>query len=159
MNTRRFFGTGILTLVCLGGVSACSAVLMNKPLSKSSDGWGITLSEAKEGPDEYVGEGGILIAPGEGQELIWALVTVRNEGAQEQTFSYDTCVLSGPGQAFRPLVVDRHAQTEFNQPSDKAEAIEPGQERTRKLIFPYPKGRRPTAMKCGTIALALPVSR
>ncbi len=156
--TERSAGA-ILAVVCLAGVSACSSVLMNKPVSKNSDGWGLTLSEAKQGPDEYVGEGGILLAPGEGQSLIWALVTVRNQSTQEQTFAYDTCLLSGPGQAFHPLVVDRHAQAEFNQPADKSESIEPGQERTRILVFPYAKGRRPTALSCGDLALAFPAAR
>lgn len=152
-------GTIVLFAVCWVGISACSSVLVSSPVSKKGDGWALTLNQLKEGPDEYVGEGGILVEPGDGQQLIWALVAVRNEGAQEQTLSYDTCVLSGQGQAFQPLVVDRNAQAEFNQPADKAEAYEPGQERTRWLVFPYPKGARPSTMRCGAIALAIPHAR
>ncbi len=142
--------------VWLGGIPGCGpALLMNTPVSKTADGWEITLRQVKEGPDEYIGEGGILVAPGDGQKLVWALVTVRNGGAREDEFSYDTCVLSGPGQAFRPLVVDRHADPEVNSPADKVESFAPGREITRQLVFPYPKEQRPSSVKCGAIALPI----
>jgi len=36
-------------------------------------------------------------------------VTVRNDSTQEETFSYDVCVLEAKGEARQPLIVDRHA--------------------------------------------------
>ena len=157
MRTMRRFSTIFLLGLWLGGFSACSSVLMNTPVSKSAEGWGVTLSQAKEGPDEYVGEGGVLVTSEAGERLIWTLVTVKNESAQEETFSYDTCVLEGKGEARQPLVVDRHA--EVNAASDRSEAIAPGQERTRKLIYSYRKDKPPTRMRCGKITLPIPGPR
>jgi hypothetical protein len=89
--------------------------------------------------------------PGKGDALIWALVTVRNESAQEETFSYDACVLQGRGEARQPLAVDRNA--DVNATADRSESFDPGQERTRRLIYTFPKDQRPARMRCGKIVL------
>jgi hypothetical protein len=138
--------------VWIVGFSACSsALLMSTPVSKTADGWGVTLSQVREGPSDYVGEGGVLVTADTGEKLIWTLVTARNESNEEQTFSYDACVLEGKGVARRPRVVDRHE--EINAAADRAEAIAPGQERTRQLIYAFPEDQRPTRMKCDNIVL------
>jgi hypothetical protein len=124
---------------------------MTTPVSKTADGWGVTLSQVREGPNDYVGEGGVLVTADTGEKLIWTLVTARNASGEEQTFSYDACVLEGKGLARRPRVVDRHE--EINAASDRAEAIPPGQERTRQLIYAFPEEQRPTRMKCDNIVL------
>jgi hypothetical protein len=151
--------TSMMVGLWLGGISGCSPVLMNTAESKTADGWTITLSQVKDGPNEYVGEGGILVAPAENQKLVWALLTARNDSGQEQTLDYDTCILGGSGQGFRPLIVDRHADPEVNQPADKAETYDPGQERTRQLVYPFPEDQRPTSLRCGTIALPIPTAK
>jgi hypothetical protein len=148
----------VLVGMWLGGFSACSpALLMNTPVSKSADGWGITLGEVKEGPDEYIGEGGVRVTSEVDEKLIWTLVTVKNESGEEQTFSYDTCALEGKGTTRQPQVVGRpaEAEAEVNAAADRSEAIAPGQERTRQLIFAYPSDQRPTRMKCGNIVLPI----
>jgi hypothetical protein len=127
-------------------------------VSKTADGWTITLGEVKDTPDEYVGEGGVLVAPGDDQKLIWTLVTVRSNLTQEETFSWETCVLAGGGEARQPAVV-AHRAGEVNTSADRSEAFDPGQERTRQLVYTFPKDRRPTAVKCGTIALPIPAAR
>jgi hypothetical protein len=145
------------TCVCAG--AACSpAILMSTPVSKSGEGWALTLGQVKEGPNEYIAEGGVGVEPGDDQKLIWALLTVRNDGAQEETFSYDTCLLIGPGQSRPPSVVDRHSG-EVNSASDMAEAISRGQDRTRQLIYTYPKDLRPTMIKCGVVVLPIKAAR
>ena len=160
MRAMRPVTTTILVGMWLFGIAACSpAILVSTPVSKTAEGWSITLSQVKRGPDEYVGEGGILVAPADSQTLIWAVMTFRNDSGQEQEFSYDSCVVSGPGEAFRPLVVDRHGDPEVNAPADKAETFDPGQERTRQLVFPYPTDKRPKSIKCGTIGLPIPAPR
>jgi hypothetical protein len=156
MNAMRPVSTTILVGMWLVGIAACSpAILMSTPASKTAEGWSITLSQVKDGPDEYIGEGGILVAPADSQTLIWAVMTFRNDSGQEQEFSYDSCVISGPGEAFKPLVIDRHADPEVNSPADKAETYDPGQERTRQLVFPYPKDKRPKTIKCETVAFPI----
>jgi hypothetical protein len=152
MSTMRPVSTMVLVGMWLGGFSACSSVLMNAPVSKNAEGWVVTLSQAKEGPDEYVGEAA-GVTPREGEKFIWTLVTVKNEGSQEQTFSYEACVLEGKGESRQPLIIDRNA--EVNAAADGSEPFAPGQERTRKLIYKYPKDQRPTRMKCGTIMLPI----
>jgi len=156
MRSTRRFSTILLVGACLGGFSACTSVLMNTPVSKTADGWVVTLSQVKEGPDEYVGEV-VTFLPGADEKLIWTLVTVRSELSEEQTFSYDACTLGGKGQGTEPSVVARYP--EVNAAADRAEAIAPGQERTRQLIYKYPKDQRPTRLKCGTIVLPIPAPR
>lgn len=151
MSIRRV-GTIFVVGLWLGGFSACSSVLMNTPVSKRGDGWVVTLSQVKEGPDEYVGEV-VTFLPRTDEKLIWALVTVRSELGDEQTFSYDACTMGGKGQGTGPVVVARHP--EVNAAADRAEAFTPGQERTRQLIYQYPKDQRPTRVTCGTIVLPI----
>jgi hypothetical protein len=156
MRSMRPVSTMVLVGMWLGGFSACSTVLMNTPVSKSADGWAVTLGQVTQGPDEYVGER-VVMNPGKGETLIWTVVTVRNEGAQEETFSYDACVLEGKGEAREPLAVDRNA--DVNSTADRSEPYDPGQERTRRLIYTFPKDQRPTRMRCGKILLPIPGRR
>ena len=102
MRSMRPVSTMVLVGMWLGGFSACSTVLMNTPVSKSADGWVVTLGQVTKGPDEYVGER-VVMNPGTGDALIWTVVTVRNESTQEDTFSYDTCVLETKGEARRMI--------------------------------------------------------
>jgi hypothetical protein len=145
----------ILLGMWLGGSSACTTVLMNSPVSKKADGWVLTLSQVKQGPNDYEGEGGVLLSAGDNQRLIWTDLTVLNESAQEQTFAYETCFLLGKDQARQLMVVSRRAE-KLNAAVDRDEAFEPGQQRTRQLVYTYPKDQRPTAMRCGAIVLAIP---
>jgi hypothetical protein len=153
MTSMRYANTALLLGLWLGGFSACSTVLMSTPVSKKAEGWSVTLSQVKEGPNEYEGEV-VTLASAPGEKLIWTLLTVQNEAGQEQTFSYEDCVLSGKDQSRKPEVVARHGGT--NSAVDRAEAIEPGQARTRQLIFEYPKEQHPTRLTCGPIVLPIP---
>jgi hypothetical protein len=158
MRSMRPIGTMILVGTLLGGFSACApALLMNTPVSKHADGWVITLGQIKAGPDEYIGEGGVNVTSGTDETLLWTLVTVKNESGEEQTFAYDTCVLEWNGEARQPLVVGRPAEAgaEVNTSADRSEAIAPGQERTRQLIYTYPKDQPPPRMKCGKVVLPI----
>jgi len=156
MRSMHLVSTMVLVGMWFGGFSACSTILMNTPVSKSADGWGVTLGQVTQGPDEYVGER-VVMNPGKGETLIWTVVTVRNESAQEETFSYDACVLERKGEAREPLAVDRNA--DVNSTADRSEAFDPGQERTRRLIYTFPKDQRPTRMRCGKILLPVPGRR
>ena len=158
MRSMRSVSTITLVTMWLGGFAACSSVLLNTPVSKTADGWSITLAQVKDAPDEYVGEGGVLVAHGDDQKLIWATVTVQSSLTQEETFSWDTCVLAGKGESRPPSVVARHAE-EVNTSADRAETFAPGQDRSRLLVYTYPKDQRPTALKCGTIVLPIPGPR
>ncbi len=153
MKSMRGVNTMFLLGAWIGGFSACSSILMNTPVSKRADGWVVTLGQVKEGPDEYVGEGGVEFHPEIGEKFIWMVLTVHNEAAEEQTFSYDACTLTEKGQGTEPLVVARHP--DVNSAADRSEAFAPGQERTRQLVFRYPKDQRPTRVKCATIVLPI----
>jgi hypothetical protein len=158
MRSTRLVSMMVLLGMLLGGFSSCSpALLMNTPVSRRADGWSVTLGQVKAGPDEYIGEGGVNVTSGTDETLIWTLVTVKNESSEEQTFSYDTCVLDWKGEARQPLVVGRPAEpsVEVNSAADRSEAIAPGQERTRQLIYTYPKDQPPTRMKCDKIVLPI----
>ena len=158
MRSLRPVSTMVLVGMWLGGLSACSpAVLMTTPVSKRADGWAVTLGQVKEGPDEYIGEGGVRVDCQADEKLVWTLLSVKNEGSEEETFSYDACTLEGTGVAQKPQVVDRHA--EVNEAADRSEAIAPGQERTRQLIYSFPKDLRPTRMKCGKLVLPVQAAR
>jgi hypothetical protein len=89
------------------------------------------------------------------EKLIWTLVTVKNDSGEEQTFAYDTCSLEGKSVTRQPLVIGRPAEegAEVNSAADRSEAIAPGQDRARQLIYTFPKDQRPTRMKCGKVVL------
>lgn len=162
MRSTRPVSTMVLLGLWLGGFSACSsALLMNTPVSKTADGWGITLSQVKEGPDEYVGEGGVRVTSDADEKLVWTLVTVKNESGEEQTFSYDTCGLEGKGFSRQPLVIGRPAEgeVEVHAAADRSEAIAPGQDRARQLIYTFPKDQRPVRMKCDKVVLPVQARR
>jgi hypothetical protein len=156
--------TPSVRLTILFGMYVCAAtacaptILMSKPVSKTADGGALTLGEVKAGPNEYIGEGAVQVDAGDDHKLIWTLLTVKNAGPQDQTFSYDTCVLTGSGEAIPPSVVDRNAG-EINAAADRAEEFNPGQERTRKLVYNYPEKQRPTAMKCDAIVLPIKAAK
>jgi hypothetical protein len=156
MRSMHPVSTLLLVGMWLGGLSACSPVMMNVQVSKSAEGWGVTLGEVREGPDEYVGPEVGLFAQ-DGEKFIWTVVTVKNELGQEETFSYDTCTLDGKGVSRQPMAVDRNL--DVNATADRAEAIQPGQESVRRLIYSFPKEQWPTRMKCGTIVLPIPAPR
>ncbi|MBN2574203.1 MAG: hypothetical protein JXP73_06540 [Deltaproteobacteria bacterium] len=152
MRAMRPFGMNALVGTWLVGFAACSSVLMSGPVEKRAEGWIIILGQVREGPDQYVGEG-VRVNPGRGEKLIWTVVTVKSELGQEETFSYETCALDAKGQWFPPYIVDRNE--EAASVADRSETFQPGQERTRRLIFSYPKEYRPTRMKCGAIVLPI----
>lgn len=152
MRAMRLVSMMALTGMCLGGFLACTSVLMNGPVEKRAEGWIITLGQVREGPNEYVGEG-VRVNPRRGEKLIWTVVTVKSELGQEETFSYESCALDLKGQWFKPYIIDRNE--EANSVADRAEPYKPGQERTRRLIFSYPKEYRPTRMKCNAIVIPI----
>jgi hypothetical protein len=153
MVSTRPFGPILTLAMFLGAVSACSsALLLKAPVSKAGDGWTLTLTQVKAGPDEYIGEV-VTLTPESGEKFIWALLTVKNDSPQEQTFSYEACTLDGKAQSRPPAVVDRHA--ERPAAADLSEAFDPGQERTRALIYRFPRDARPIRMKCGTVVLPI----
>jgi len=141
----------------LGGFSACTSVLMNTPVSKTAEGWVVTLSQVREGPNEYVGEVA-TVTPGSNEKLIWTILTVKSEQAGEETFSYDECILDGKEPSQRPAVVDKNLP-EVRTAADHSEPFNPGMEHTRLLVYMYPKDLRPTRMKCGKIVLPIQAPR
>ena len=162
MRFMRPNSTMVLVGMWLGGFSACApALLMNAPVSKNADGWAITLSQVKAGPDEYIGEGGVRVNSDADERLVWTVVSVKNQGSEEQTFSYETCSLEGKTVARQPVVIGRPAEpgAEVNAAADRSEAIPPGQDRTRQLVYSFPKDERPARMKCGEIVLPIPGPR
>jgi hypothetical protein len=156
MRSMRPVGTIVLFGMWLGGLSGCTSVLQNTPVSKTAEGWKVTLGEVKEGPDEYVGDVS-TVAAGTGERLIWTFLTVKNEAAQEETFNYDSCVLDGKTQTYQPVVVDRNV--EVFTAADRAESFEPGVERTRRVLYSFPKDERPKRMRCGAITLPIAAPR
>lgn len=120
MSSMRRLGTIVSIGMSLVGFSGCSSVLMNTPVSKDVDGWSITLSQVKEGPNSYGAET-LDSEPGPGQKFIWTLLTVKSLLNQEETFSYETCFLEGKGQSRQPVIVDRHAGE--NSAADRASPL------------------------------------
>ncbi len=158
MKSMRPFGTIVLVGMWLGGFSACTSVLVNTPVSKTGDGWALTLNQLKDGPNEYISlQEAVSVNPGTGENLLWADLTVRNDNAQEPTFEYDKCMLEGKDVARPPLVIDRKA--DMPSAADRAESFDPGQQRTRLLVYSWPKDVRPARVRCGKISLPIPAAR
>lgn len=156
MTSMRPVHIVVLLGLSLSGLAACTSVLTNTPVTKRADGWVVTLGQVKEGPNEFVGEG-VAVSAGKGEKLVWTILTVKSELGQEETFSYDACVLDAKERACQPVMVDRNEAAPAAV--DRAEAFKPGQERTRLLIFTYPKNERPFRMRCNTIVLPIPAAR
>jgi len=85
MRSMRSVSTMVLLGMWLGGFSACTSVLMNTPVSKSADGWVVTLGQVTKGPDEYVGER-VVMNPGTGDALIWTVVTYETTALRKRRF-------------------------------------------------------------------------
>jgi hypothetical protein len=157
MKSLRPIGTIVLVGMYLGGLSACTSVLVNKPVSKSSDGWSLTLNQLKDGPNEYVSlQEGVSVNPGTGENLLWVDLTIRNDNAMEPLFEYDKCMLEGKDVARQPLVIDRKA--DMLSAADRAETYDPGQQRDRLLIYSFPKDLRPLLLKCEKVSLPIPAA-
>ncbi len=157
MKSMRSVGTIILGM-WLGGLSACTSVLVNSPVSKTADGWSLTLNQLKDGPNEYISlQEAVSVNPGTGENLMWADLTVRNDNALEPTFEYDKCSLEAKELSRQPLVIDRKA--DMPSAADRAEAFDPGQQRTRLLVFSWPKDVRPTRLRCEKISLPIPAAK
>jgi len=157
MRSRRPGKTMVLFGLLLGGFSACSSVLVSTPISKKAEGWAVTLGQVKQGPDEYVGDITTVVA-GPNENLIWTLLTVKNQGSEAQMFSYENCMLEAGEVSRRPLVVDRN-EPEIKTAADRVEGFNPGQERTRELVYSFPEKLRPARMKCETVVFPIPAPR
>ncbi len=158
MTSTRPVRSIVLLGLLLGGWSACSsAILLGSPVSKTADGWAITVDQIKQGPNEYVGEVSTII-PEEGEKFIWVMMHVKNDAPQEQTFVYESCRMEAKGVSRPPAIVDRHAEI-TRQAADPEEAYEAGHQRTRELIFKFPEEQRPTRLKCGAIVVPIPAAR
>ena len=151
----RRVGFVAVVLGAIAGLSGCSTVLLNRPSARQADGWTITLGEVRDGPNVYP-TGGTNYGPGDAEKFIWTVVTIRNDVAAVRSFSYDACALDGKGQSYVPVLVDRH--TIINSLTEKSESFDPGQVRTRRLIFSYPEALLPAEMRCGPMAWPIPHS-
>jgi hypothetical protein len=157
MRSRRPGKMMVLLGLWLGGFSACTSVLVGTPISKKSETWDITLGHVKQGPDEYVGDITTVVA-GPDEDLIWTILTVKNVGNSPQMFSYESCMLEAGELSRRPLVVDRN-EPEIKTAADRVEGFNPGQQRTRELVYSFPEKLRPAHMKCDTIVFPIPAAR
>jgi hypothetical protein len=114
------------------------------------------LSQLKDGPDEYPGEN-VVFTPNKDERFLWAMVTIRSEHGDEQMFENKACTLEAKGVVRHPMIVDKNDKNpEIFATADDTESFDAGQERVRRLIFSFPKDQRPTRLKCGSIAIAIP---
>jgi hypothetical protein len=134
-------------------LAACGTVLYDRPATKQTDGWTITVTQMKDGPNSFPMGNGVNFVPADGDHLMYLTATIRNEANTAREFSYDACDLDAGSHVVLPGLVDRdmaiHALT------DKVESFNPGQKRGRRLIFSYPAGTAPTRLKCGDATFPL----
>lgn len=143
----------ILLAVSLVFSAACGTVLYNRPATQQADGWTITVTLLKDGPNSFPMGNGVNFVPADGDHLMYVTVSVRNDAKAAREFSYDACDLDAGTQVVLPGLIDRDMA--IHALADKVESFDAGQERGRRLIFSYPAGAAPTRLKCGNSTFSL----
>lgn len=141
-------------LLLLSLTAACSTTLVNQRIEQRGGGWTITLLKLTDGPDTYSYQN-FRYEPGDDEKFLRATIEVRNDANVPRAFNYDRCDLDAGHQRLLPSLVDR--DWVLNALADDVEDYDPGETKTRVLIFSYPEDQLPTRLACGEAVIALPL--
>ena len=154
-GVRRAGGVLALAGLLAVGAGGCfTRFIMRGDVIRSADGWTITLSALKDGPNSVQTAGdGTYAVPPRGSRFLWAWIDVRNDVGARRTFGYDTCDMDLGDTAVLPSIIGRFPSESADHRSDDYNA---GEEISVHLIFSYPKGLFPTRIRCGNTVFAVP---
>jgi hypothetical protein len=138
---------------------ACGGTtLMNQRVEAKAKDWTIAVTEVSDGPNRYNMGGNVTYVPADDERFLWVSLSIRNDRAAAQTFTYDRCGIDLNSQEVLPSVVDR-AWVILSEIHDKQDEMKPGEVVTRRLVFSYPESRLPTRLTCGEAVIPLKLQR
>jgi hypothetical protein len=151
----------LMALGCALAVSvgACGGTtLMNQRVEAKAKDWTIAVTEVSDGPNRYNMGGNVTYVPADNERFLWISMTVRNDRAAAQTFTYDRCGIDFDSREVLPSIVDR-AWVILSEIYDKQDDMKPGEVVSRRLVFSYPDDRYPTRLACGEATMPLTLKR
>jgi hypothetical protein len=150
---RNASGTASI-LACAFLFAACGTVLYDHPTTRQADGWTITVTRLKDGPNSFPMGAGVTFVPPDGHRLLFLTLSVRNDTGVKREFSWDACDLDAGAETVLPGMVDRDMA--IHALADKVEDFDPGEARGRRLLYAYPGEGYPTRVKCGLSTFEFP---
>jgi len=144
----------VVALLALG-LGACGRTVFDQPISRTGDGWTVTLRKVTDGPNG-VDQGNVVIKPKKGDRFIWVHLTLRNEQQQVRKFNFDRCDLDAGQNALLPGIVTHDMSLGYPSDFPREPQMDPGEAINRRLIYPYPVGQSPTRLRCAPMDFPLP---
>jgi len=141
----------LLVALALGG-SGCVSYVIKGDVIKSTDGWTFDLTRLVNGTNPQLDGKPTWALPPDGDHWLWAFIHVRNDATVPRVFGYDSCSLDLDDHFVVPSIVGNF----FFVIDDRSETYAPGQDNYRRLIFAYPIGRVPHALRCGNAVFEVP---
>ena len=136
-------------------LGACGHTVLNQPVHRDGDGWTVTVRKVTDGPNG-VDQGDVLFKPKKGDRFIWVALTLRNDQGKARKFSFDRCDLDMGSDVIVPGIVTHDMAIGYLSNFPREPQLAAGESIDRRLIYPYPKGRSPTRLRCAPMAFALP---
>lgn len=134
------------------GATGCASFIIRGDVIRQADGWTFDLTRMINGTDPQLDGKPTYALPPDGQHWIWAFIHVRNDARAPRVFGYDSCSLDLDDRAIVPSIIGNF----FFVIDDRSETYAPGQDNYRRLIFAYPIGRVPHALRCGNAVFEVP---
>ena len=126
---------------------------MNQRIERKAKDFTIVLSKVKDGPNDYAQGDRSRFVPPDDHRFLWFTVTIRNDTSSARVFNYERCDLDDGGDRILPALVDQDAA--INILVEDEETLDPAEEVTRRIAFPYPEDRLPKRLSCGEAVFEL----
>ena len=149
---RSRAGVACLVVALALGGTGCVSYVIKGDVIKSADGWTFNLTRLVNGTNPQLDGQPTWAVPPDGYHWLWAFIHVRNDARVPRVFGYDSCSLDLDDRLVVPSIVGNF----FFVMDDRSETYTPGQDNYRRLIFAYPIGRVPHALRCGNAVFEVP---
>jgi len=143
----------LLPVCFVAWLASCGTVLMNQTIERKAKDFTIALTKVKDGPNDYSRGDNSHFVPPDDHRFLWFTVTIRNDSPVAKTFNYDRCDVDDGGDRILPALVDKDAA--INILVDGEDELDPQEQITRRMAFPYPEDRLPTRLTCGEAVFEL----
>ena len=143
---------GVATLALALGASCSFPVIIKGDVVESADGWTFNLTRLVAGPNPQLDGKPTWAVPPDGDRWLWAFVHVRNDAPVPRVFGYDSCSVDLDDRFVVPSLIGNYVFILAH----RSETYQPGEDSYRRLIFAYPIGRVPRALRCGNAVFEVP---
>src|SRR3954470_3209003 len=147
----RARAASLLVTLALAG-TGCVSYVIKGDVIKSADDWTFDLTRLVNGTNPQLDGTPTWAVPPDGDHWLWAFIHVRNDARVPRVFGYDSCSLDLDDRFVVPSIVGNF----FFVMDERTETYAPGQDNYRRLIFAYPIGRVPHALRCGNAIFDVP---